>query len=245
MSRRRKKERKPDPDRENRIREMLENEKELARLFESTNKLGRDLLHRAHYDKVWNERTATILALLPEIKELHESCVDLRAKCILAEMHLKQKCNSAQEELDRFRGRTQESNRIDPLLATLPPRQANAIRVVIELNRVQASKISLADINDLVERFTEVLESVERKTIACQDAAKDLLELSEIIIERGWETTTDLKALKPSLENCLKESPEIPVNHRKFLSDWLQRCQTLALRTENLYKGIGFLQGKN
>lgn len=247
MSRHRgKKEKKPDPNRQKRIEEMLQKEKEIRDLIESTNRMAKDLSHHSHYDKIQKERATTISTLAPEIKTLFESSLDHRAQCIFAESHLEQKCEMLQEELDTLQGRLPETHSSDDnsLINTLPPAQANALRFVRQLNKMRASKISLLDVQNLVKRFTELLDTIEPKLWAFREAANDLLFVFQKKIERGWMSTTDIEPYKPHLENGTEGLPEAIAQHRTFLKDWIERCETLSSRIRNLEQEIDHLRRK-
>jgi hypothetical protein len=115
--------------------------------------------------------------------------MELRGKCIVVESNLEAKLENLQRKLDHAQSRQADpdsSSSLDPLINTLPPEQASALRFVVELNKNRASHTSIDDIKRMNETFNDFLAHGEKKIAEYREAASDILLISQEKMARGW-----------------------------------------------------------
>ncbi len=247
MGKRKSSKKNSNPDRNQRIQEMLAKEKDQRDSLDETNRQAKDLIHWAHYDKVQRERTATISALLPVVKDIFQNCMELRGKCIAAESNLETKLENLQSQLDNALGR--QANRdsgsnLESVINTLPPERASALRFVMKLNKNRASSISIDDIKRMNETFNDLLANGEKRIAEYREAASDILLVFQEKMARGWVTEVNLEAYKATLEQGIQEIENMKIKHRQFLTNWVQRCEATWERIIDLESRVTIIGEK-
>jgi len=223
-----------DPARAERIQAMRQQEAQLRERLDSVLKAGQELGARVHYDSLSKESLDRVQALVEEFPKFLEQRVEVLGDCFLAYHDLRRECETLQAQLDARAGRATPADidTLEPLLAKLPAKQADALRLVSALSRLPASPApERVDAFDKAEVYLAVLEG---KLAALRKDMHVILEITDERMRRGWVTAQDVEPLKAKAEQNLGQLEGSATPMREMLDSLRADYEALQQRRQEL-----------
>lgn len=234
-----KKDRAADPARAERIRTMLEKEQALRDTLERTQRLGKDLSDRMHYDRLFKDKAARVPKLSEEIAHDLREAIELLGKAFVARQHLSRECDDLQAELDVHQGRPPKPDlmtTIDPFLQTLPREQADAFRLIVELERGRRG--SAQEAKDRVEKTSAALDSLDTKVAIFRQEVAESVLIAEEKVRRGWMPQSAFDSARAALEKPVRDGEASILALRELVRDYAKDYDSFTQRMQEIQTAL-------
>lgn len=208
---------------------MLEKERALREMLERTLKAAKDLSDRLHYAKLSETAAGRTQEFLDRLIALfQQDRIEALGQCLFANHQIRQECERLQDELDAREGRPTCPDplaQVEPVLATLPPKQASALRM---LTMLAASAPPAPETTDAFEKARIFIGEVETTLADLRNEAALLVEVGEEKARRGWVDTTALDHDRTTIERIITQADAALAASRQFLDTSLAEYDALS-----------------
>jgi hypothetical protein len=230
-----KRRRKDDPGRAERIRLMREREANLRASLDKAYKAGRDLTEHAHSDRLLKDRASAAssdsAALSAAILESRE----LLIQCELENIERARQCERLEAELDSLEGR-QPKRSVETILEQLPVGEAAEIRSFLQaLPSSPGPQVFLsteAHLNSMVEQLA-----------ALRIKAAEAFAIAQERVSRGWMAESEVETRKPEFDKRMDVIETEIRREEALLKDVRERHAGLISKRDALLRAIAAHKG--
>jgi len=209
---------------------MREKDRALREAVDRTLKATKDLSHRSYYAKLSETAAARTQELLGRLKDLiQRDRIEAHGQCLFANHQISEECDRLQDELDRREGRPTRPDPLtqaEPVLATLDPKQASAIRFLAML---QASTPA-PETTDAFEKARIFIDETQTTTADLRREAGLLVDVAEEKGRRGWADTKAIDRDRTELTGLLAKVDAAVAESRDRLQSDLTEYEALSRR---------------